>query len=686
MNRKFSGLAFVFLAVGGYAAYGSVLIDDFFTTGQPLLQRTAPGDIGIPIASTIVGPGILGGERDVRVDLISGANGTRISVVIATYDHSQDVTVKGTSMVAWDGIDGNGLVVNPIGLGGVDLTEGGLQDALEVRIVAAEPNAKLVYEVFTNAGNSSKYTLSLPVGAVNEVRVIPYSSFAINLGAGANFTNVGAITMMIDGSAVPSLDVILDTLQTTATLTMTKTDAHFIDVDGDGLVDIGDTIRYTVTIVNPDDDGNAAVPGVVFTDTPPAGTSLVAGSVVTSQGVVTLGNTGGDTAVAVNVGNIADAATVTITFDAVVNTNGPPKVCNQGFVVSGYLNLPSDDPDTLAELDPTCTPISYCGDGILDPNDEQCDDGNTNNNDACTNACTIARCGDGIVQTGVEQCDDGNTNNNDACTNACTIARCGDGIVETGVEECDDGNASNNDACLNTCLNARCGDGFVETGVEQCDDGNTNNNDACTNACTTARCGDGIVETGVEECDDGNANNNDACTNACTIARCGDGIVETGVEQCDDGNTNNNDACTNACTIARCGDGIVETGVEQCDDGNTNNNDACTNACTIARCGDGIVETGVEECDDGNTAPGDGCSPFCKIEVCGNNIIDPGEQCDGTANAPCNGEPCRADCTCQPLPPGPIPTVSEWGLLILALLLLTGAKLCFGRGRDVASA
>jgi hypothetical protein len=36
---------------------------------------------------------------------------------------------------------------------------------------------------------------------------------------------------------------------------------------------------------------------------------------------------------------------------------------------------------------------------------------------------------------------------------------------------------------------------------------------------------------------------------------------------------------------------------------------------------------------------------------------------------------CQSDCTCG----APIPTVSEWGIVILTLSLLTGAKLRFGR-------
>ena len=67
------------------------------------------------------------------------------------------------------------------------------------------------------------------------------------------------------------------------------------------------------------------------------------------------------------------------------------------------------------------------------------------------------------------------------------------------------------------------------------------------------------------------------------------------------------------------------------------------------------------------------------IEVgeCGDDMVNQeGEECDGTDDAACPGR-CRPDCTC--LPPGVIPTVSQWGLVILALLLLSTAKVLFSR-------
>ncbi|MCA9657616.1 MAG: hypothetical protein KC486_04685 [Myxococcales bacterium] len=64
---------------------------------------------------------------------------------------------------------------------------------------------------------------------------------------------------------------------------------------------------------------------------------------------------------------------------------------------------------------------SFCGDGILD-GDEECDDGPNNADDAaCTGACTNAVCGDGLVYAGVEACDDGDDDAENYCDNACEL-------------------------------------------------------------------------------------------------------------------------------------------------------------------------------------------------------------------------------------------------------------------------
>lgn len=64
-----------------------------------------------------------------------------------------------------------------------------------------------------------------------------------------------------------------------------------------------------------------------------------------------------------------------------------------------------------------------CGNGTKDDN-EECDDGNTSNNDGCSAICQIeippAVCGNGQLETG-EQCDDGNNISGDGCTAKCAL-------------------------------------------------------------------------------------------------------------------------------------------------------------------------------------------------------------------------------------------------------------------------
>jgi cysteine-rich repeat protein len=108
-----------------------------------------------------------------------------------------------------------------------------------------------------------------------------------------------------------------------------------------------------------------------------------------------------------------------------------------------------------------------CGDGVIDTAcGEQCDPpGSVVNGNICDANCTMG-CGNGIV-SGTEQCDDGNTNNNDACKNDCTLSVCGDGVVYRGVEQCDDGalNGTPGDACSATCtLPPRTASGQVAAG------------------------------------------------------------------------------------------------------------------------------------------------------------------------------------------------------------------------------
>ncbi len=220
-------------------------------------------------------------------------------------------------------------------------------------------------------------------------------------------------------------------------------------------------------------------------------------------------------------------------------------------------------------------------------------------------------CGDGMMNQDVEECDDGNTLPGDCCSGTCKVEQyC----------ECPPG-----EKCHTTIV---CGDGMRGPG-EACDDGNTADDDGCSADCHTIAlgfscpvpgqpcvhhytCGDGIVDPN-EGCDDKNTMAGDGCSEHCRI--------EQGFK-CD--------GSPSKCSATTCGDGKKE-GAESCDDGNTVAFDGCSPTCRAeptcatgmactSSCGDGVV-FGNEECDDGNLRDGDGCSSQCKVEegyVCNN--------------------------------------------------------------------
>jgi cysteine-rich repeat protein len=171
-------------------------------------------------------------------------------------------------------------------------------------------------------------------------------------------------------------------------------------------------------------------------------------------------------------------------IDPMATTGIGPATASEG--TTGAPGETTDDPT----LSPTSTaPVTVsttsvepsCPDGQVDA-DEQCDDGNLEDLDECSNACRRPVCGDGVVQGG-EGCDDGNISNEDACLADCTPAFCGDGFKDPMSEQCDDANDDASDDCI-ACVTAVCGDGQLQVDVEQCDDGDLVDMDGCQSDCT----------------------------------------------------------------------------------------------------------------------------------------------------------------------------------------------------------
>ncbi len=158
-----------------------------------------------------------------------------------------------------------------------------------------------------------------------------------------------------ENNSVSDIDTLEDVRPQMA---FTKTDQLLTDADSSGNASAGDTLRYTVIITN---SGNQTAGSVIFNDSTPANTSLVIGSVTTTTGSITSGNTAGDTDVSVDLGDLegGGSGSATITFDVLIDDPldaSVASISNQG-VVSGS-NFPdgsSDDPDVGGSVDPTVT-------------------------------------------------------------------------------------------------------------------------------------------------------------------------------------------------------------------------------------------------------------------------------------------------------------------------------------------
>jgi cysteine-rich repeat protein len=333
-----------------------------------------------------------------------------------------------------------------------------------------------------------------------------------------------------------------------------------------------------------------------------------------------------------------------------------------------------------------------CGDGIKDPQ-EICDDGNTVNEDECTNGCELPVCGDQIVSTG-EECDepnDGVGDNPDQNCYKCKLNVCGDGnldLQEPGIEQCDDGNDVASDGCTSCTLDPKVCDAnglTVEMTLAFPEDFLAgvaaaellmsyppplsipgSGNGASVRERVTSLLPDGYSFARSDRDTDGNTVD-DQVSAIGTAPPLGNPIEPGKFAKvqfdCPAGTEVHptDFPCTVAQLIdpgtgapfapelfarARC---VVELGGVAQTTTTTSTTVApipTTTSTLPPLCGNDQTDAG-EECDDGNQNPDDGCTNFCTI--CGNNVVTAPESCDSTEVGP--GLPCPADCRIEPCQP-----------------------------------
>tara|TARA_R110002049_G_scaffold47902_1_gene138351 strand:- start:38600 stop:42853 length:4254 start_codon:yes stop_codon:yes gene_type:complete len=164
-------------------------------------------DSGTPSVSDFTAAAeAIGGERDIQVTHASGTSDIEVEVDAAgdTLTVSTGTGTSGSALLQYDGIDGT-ITLDATGLANQDLSLGSPFAGLDVSMGADNPGGTLELRVYTSATDFSTRTINIPDNAgVPESIFVPFNTFTAS-GAGADFTDVGAIEAVIN--TVANLDV-----------------------------------------------------------------------------------------------------------------------------------------------------------------------------------------------------------------------------------------------------------------------------------------------------------------------------------------------------------------------------------------------------------------------------------------------------------------------------------------------
>ena len=229
-------------------------------------------------------------------------------------DFGANAASNGIFWVNWDGNNSNPAVLNPTGLGGLDITSQGASTGIELNAAADHDSGSIMLKVYSDAGDWS--WASVPItdtgdGSLNssDSQFVAFSSFMVGGGTGANFSQVGAIQLSING--VNAIDGQVGPIEAVGPMVFSENFVNVAQADlavvksaAPNPVVAGSQLTYTFTTTN---NGPSGDTGVTLSDTLPAGVQYVSSS--SSQGTVTNNNG----TLSVQLGSLASGAVATTT-------------------------------------------------------------------------------------------------------------------------------------------------------------------------------------------------------------------------------------------------------------------------------------------------------------------------------------------------------------------------------------
>ncbi|MGO9113568.1 MAG: DUF11 domain-containing protein [Thermoguttaceae bacterium] len=337
-------------------------IDSFATTSQYVSGSVHGGKTGMSAEST---PDAIGGHRNLYVQLTTAGGAVDLGANSdwpGLLDFGADAASNGVFWVNWDGDNSNPAVLNPTGLGQTDITSKGASTGIEFNAGADHDAGSIMLKVYTDASDWS--WASVPItnttdGSLNssDSQFVPFSSFAVGGGMGANFSQVGAIQLSINGvnaidGEVGPIDAVGPMVFNTNFVNDAEADLAVVKSATPNPVVAGSQLTYTFTTTN---NGPSGATGVTLSDTLPATEQYV--SSTSSQGTVTNNNG----TLSVQLGSLATGAVATTNVVVTVSQAATGSISNTVSVTGDEIdpNLSNNTSTVTTQVTAYVAPQSY---------------------------------------------------------------------------------------------------------------------------------------------------------------------------------------------------------------------------------------------------------------------------------------------------------------------------------------
>jgi len=213
-GRVVAALAGLWLGLGVAAQASAYIRIDEMDGAQDLVLEAEEQGAG----STAMAPGVLGGERDLFLQRVSGTGDVAVAVDpggsgLLFWENAAAAAT--TLTIVYDGIDGDPEALNPSGLGDVDLTELGTEDQFALRM-RSDQVADVTIQVFDTTDPTgqtwSAGGFEVTPGDAFQWFTLPFAEL-LDAGPGgpADLTDIGAIVVRVSGPQ--GLDVQIDSIR-----------------------------------------------------------------------------------------------------------------------------------------------------------------------------------------------------------------------------------------------------------------------------------------------------------------------------------------------------------------------------------------------------------------------------------------------------------------------------------------